>query len=283
TGSAYVALAVPFDPDAWAAAFAPAVEVVDNRTLGTWSARGVEVLLQHFRSLREVAADVAMRVDDILSLRPDGFLVRRTNFGTDRAGGGAYERPFLVLYLVAAAGLMPGLEFFNADRVAEALARFDELTAPGFPLRGGEGAQRTAAHFENAATRAGDLFIEAWNARDWERMAALFPAGFRNIDRRKMMQVELDREQFLQGCRSFLEMASSVGTQEVLATRGNRLALHRSGWTGADREVGPSEVDLVEVLEVNPAGEHIASVYFDLDDLDAASAELDDRFAAGEA
>src|SRR5262249_28663010 len=68
----------PFEPDRWAAAFAPAVEVVDNRTLGTWSARGVEVLLQHFRSLREVAADVAMRVDDILSLRPDGFLVRRT-------------------------------------------------------------------------------------------------------------------------------------------------------------------------------------------------------------
>src|SRR5207244_7281044 len=41
----------PFDPDRYASAFAPAVESVDHRILGTWSARGAEALLQHYRSV----------------------------------------------------------------------------------------------------------------------------------------------------------------------------------------------------------------------------------------
>src|SRR5262249_39332764 len=128
----------PIDPDCFATAFAPAIEVVDHRILGTWSASGAEAALQHHRSLLEVA-DGIVREDDIIDLCPDALLVRRMNFGTVRASGGAYERQFILLSLFGTDGLVSHWEFFDPDREAEALARFDELTAPGFPLRGGEG------------------------------------------------------------------------------------------------------------------------------------------------
>ena len=95
TARSVAAMLGPFDPDRYATAFAPAIEVVDHRTLGTWSARGAEAFLQHLRSWLELADDVVMRDDEILGLQSDALLVRRTYFGTDRAGGGAYERQFL--------------------------------------------------------------------------------------------------------------------------------------------------------------------------------------------
>jgi class 3 adenylate cyclase len=305
TARSLAALLGPFDPERYATAYAPAIETVDHRTLGTWSARGAQAVLQHFRSLLDVAADVDMRHNAILDLRSDAFFVHQTHTGTGRAGGGVYEREFLQILMFGTDGLLTRMEMFDSDRLGEALARFDELvlnlegaaepvlsgvegSAPGEAGRSGSGRDEarpssSGPRIENAATRAAASMTAAWEARDWERLAALLSAGFRNIDRRKMVQVELDREQFLEGCRSFLEMASSVGTNEVLATRGNRLALLRTEWKGADRDVGPSEVDLVDLLEVNAAGEQIASVFFDPDDLDAAYAELDARYAAGEA
>src|SRR5262249_52032650 len=69
----------PFDLDRYATALAPDVESVDHRTLGTWSARGAEALLQHYRSLLEVAPDVAMGEDDILGLRAAESLQRRSH------------------------------------------------------------------------------------------------------------------------------------------------------------------------------------------------------------
>src|SRR5205823_6141632 len=135
-----------FELDRWAAAVAPAIEVVDHRTLGTWSARGAEAFLDHLRAVLGLADDAATRDDDVLALQPDALLVCRTHFGTARAGGGAYERLFLLLHVFGADGLVMRLEFFDSDREDEALARFDELTTgarlTGAPLRAAERRRR---------------------------------------------------------------------------------------------------------------------------------------------
>ena len=55
-------------------------------------------------------------------------------------------------------GRVTHLEEFDADRPTEALARLDALV-----LGATEG---PAVRFENAATRLGDRFREAWEARD---------------------------------------------------------------------------------------------------------------------
>src|SRR5205823_11406294 len=63
TARSFAAMLGPFDLDRYASAFAPAIEVVDHRTLGTWSARGAEALLDHFRSVLEVPNNAAHRDD----------------------------------------------------------------------------------------------------------------------------------------------------------------------------------------------------------------------------
>src|SRR5262249_55099983 len=78
----------PFD-DHYAEALAPGIEQVDHRILGTWSARGAEEFLRHWRSWLDLA-DVAQCDDDILALEPDALLVSRMARGTDRASGGAH-------------------------------------------------------------------------------------------------------------------------------------------------------------------------------------------------
>jgi hypothetical protein len=98
-----------------------------------------------------------------------------------------------------------------------------------------------------------------------------------------MVQLELDRDQWLASYRQIVEMTSSRPTRQVLATRGDRLALIRADWEGIEVSIGPSEIEWLMVIEVDGRGDHVAVVAFDLDDLDAAYAELDARYTAGEA
>jgi hypothetical protein len=104
----------------------------------------------------------------------------------------------------------------------------------------------------------------------------------RHNDRRGLMQLDLDRAQHLEWMRTALERDFQTSS-EILATRGDRLALARVRSVESDELVGPSEHEFLGMIEVNERGEAVAGVLFDPDDLDAAYEELDARFAAGEA
>src|SRR5262249_30968076 len=69
----------PFHPDRDATSWAPDMEVVDHRILGTWFARGAEAFGQQLRSVLEVADNVVFRDDDVTCLGPDALLTRRTH------------------------------------------------------------------------------------------------------------------------------------------------------------------------------------------------------------
>src|SRR5262249_24048724 len=109
----------PADLARLAPALDPAIEVVDHRPLGLPPRRGAQQHLEGLRSVFEVSTDVRGRVDDILCLQANGLLVRRTQFGTARAGGGAYERSFLLLSLLGPDGLVTRQELFAVDADAE--------------------------------------------------------------------------------------------------------------------------------------------------------------------
>ena len=263
----------PYDTDAYSSVHAPAIEYFDHRAHGVGPLTGVEAVRRWFHSLLEVADDVGNRMDDVLELRSDALLMRWTNFGIERAGGGSYERHFLWLGSFGADGLLTRIELFEGDHDAEALARFDELTA-----------EPPARLIENAATRQADQVSAAWAARDWKRLAQLFPAGGRYVDRKRMTQTgDLDRGQQLEWMRPLFEMRSSRLVQAMLATRGDRLALSRERVEVADRDIGPSEIGSLGIIEVDAHGERVATIRFDPEDVDAAYAELDARYHAGEA
>ena len=79
------------------------------------------------RAFLDLVRDTQWRADDILGCTDDLLLVRATNLGTDRTGGGAFERTILSLTTFHADGAIDRWESFDADREAEALARFDVL------------------------------------------------------------------------------------------------------------------------------------------------------------
>ncbi|MBI3389074.1 MAG: hypothetical protein HY027_15185 [Deltaproteobacteria bacterium] len=280
TARSVAAMLGPYDPDRYAPALALAIEVVDRRTLGTWSARGAETFLQHVRAMVELADTPTMREDEVLSLQSDALLVRRTHCGTDRAGGGAYERPFIDLLVFGIDGLLTRIECFDADRDAAALARFDELVGR---YDAASAAEPPATRLANAATRSNDRFVNAWAARDWERVAATFALDFRLSDRRSFVRLDLDRDQHLESLRLRFQMGSSRVTSAILATRGDRLALGRVRFELADGYVGPSDTEALWTCEVDEQGKRVTMVAFNADDLDAAYAELDERYAPGEA
>jgi class 3 adenylate cyclase/ketosteroid isomerase-like protein len=261
-----------FSPKRWATAFAPAIEVVDHRTLGTWSMRGAEALLQNFRAWVPLTDDTVIRLDGILSLQSDALLFRRTFSGTDRTSGGVFERQFIQLCVFGSDGLMTRLEYFEADRDAEALARLDELTA-GPPL----------PRFANASARSMYRFVRCWRERDWEGLVATLAPAHRVDDRRRLVGVEMSAQESLASLRFVFELPESRVHTELVATRGERLALFRVSLTSQAADTGPMSGEHLQVTEVDADGRTAVVVMFDPDDPDAAYAELDERFAAGEA
>ena len=76
---------------------------------------------------------------------------------------------------------------------------------------------------------------------------------------------------------------SRTPRQTLIATRGERLVLARARYSHSDDQPQPFDVDLLNIVEINADGRIGAVVIFDLEDIDAAIAELDARYLAGEA
>ncbi|RIK95834.1 MAG: hypothetical protein DCC71_22980, partial [Proteobacteria bacterium] len=183
---------------------------------------------------------------------------------------GEYSMDHWLLLEVDATGRMAHAELFADDRYADALARLHERHAE----------RATAATPpENAATRSEDAMVAAWRAQDWNALCAVFAPGFRSIDRRSLMHVETDLEHLLASFRPVFDMRVSRESR-LLATRGERFALHRLRITGSDDVTGPSEVELLQVIEADEEGRRVVAVAFDAGDLGAAYAELNARYAA---
>src|SRR5262249_1629474 len=95
TARSVVALLGP--PGLWA--FAPDAEAIDHRTVGFGSVRGGDAVLQAIGALLQQTDDFTTRIDDVLGLRSDAFLLRSTTSGTVSASGGAFERNTLMLWV----------------------------------------------------------------------------------------------------------------------------------------------------------------------------------------
>jgi hypothetical protein len=249
----------PVDVDRYATAFAPAVESVDHRILGTWSARGAEALLQHYRSVLELADDVAIREDEVLGLRSNALLLRRTHSGTARAGGGAYERQYLALSGFGADGLVRLNELFDCDREAEALARFDELVGEPPAPRSAPAPSHTAERRvrPNAATANAARIDAVIAGRDPDTLPTLFAEAVEFVEH--TTGVVYDREGVLRSLRSLLGARDPALRHEPLAALGDALALCRVSWSASGLasgrfDVGAYETERIDVIEVDTQG-----------------------------
>jgi hypothetical protein len=179
--------------------------------------------------------------------------------------GGAFESEYL--------GLVQGdgeritrFEYFETEALDAALARFEELRPD--PLR----------IPPNTATRAWDRWQAALAAGDLEALRARYDPDHHFDDRRRLVRTTVDLEGALLTDR-FLTEGGWRAERTVLATLGDRLVLQyviwRTGESGAE-----SEIETLELNEVDHDGRHVRHVLFDPDDRAAASAEMFERYAA---
>src|SRR5205814_262864 len=124
---------------------------------------GADKLARGFSALHALADGMTMRQSDVLRLDPDALLVFGTIVGTARASGGAFEIPAINLFLFGPDGRIVRHEAFDVEREAEAISRFEALTAPPAPTR--SVARRVRP---NAATESGERFAAAIASRDLE-------------------------------------------------------------------------------------------------------------------
>ena len=296
------------DWQAFAAATAPDFAFRDHRLLG-WgtSVRDVATFVRVMQSAFDLAPDARYR-DDHVRLCKRGHLAQATLLGTRE--GGAFEIPMLRVCEVDESGRIRGFDTYDIEHLDRARARFAVLAGPdpqpfvpssGLPThspslspslatapKDGAYSGRTGIvgprieGFENAASRAWREVIAVWRQRDVERFAALHPTALRYRDHRRLVQLDLDRDEFLAFTRPLLEMRSNSAALDLLATRGERLALMRSTLEMADDSVGPSAIDSLLLIETDERGAIAAYDRYEIDDQDAARAEIQARWEAGE-
>ncbi|MDT7755814.1 MAG: hypothetical protein QOH27_1712, partial [Mycobacterium sp.] len=163
-------------------------------------------------------------------------------------------------------------EIFDEADLDAALARFDELSRP-------------ARQLTNAASEVNDRYDACFAARDWDAMAETLTDDTSSDDRRRVVNAGIrhGRVAEIASMRAVAELGVTNATSIVIATRGQRLALSRTHFTGRDQGPGAFRTEIVDIVEIDAANRISARVAFDVDDIGAAFEELDARFLAGEA
>jgi class 3 adenylate cyclase len=242
---------------------------IDHRPLG----RTIEAdqLRASFRAQWDLTPDVRVRIESVHRLNDSGAVITHTASGTSQVGFGADWR---LVYIVAVNDhQISRCEIFDEADVDAALARFGELNRP-------------APRLENTATRVFERQLACFAAHDWDAVAELLADDLTHDDRRPIVGVGIR-----QGGGSVLQDFQVATTlfgklnvdTDVIATRGNHLHLRRSNYSGQDQEPSACQTDVLHVVEIDDDGRISAIITFEVDDIDAAFAELDTRYATGEA
>jgi AAA ATPase domain len=161
-------------------------------------------------------------------------------------------------------------ELFDEADLETALARLDQLSRP-------------APRLENAASQVSERYMAHFAARDWDALAKVLADDICTEDRRHIVGagIKHGRDAEIANLRAVADVGITCFTSVVIAARGERLILaHLSGGQGGSEEFLN---EVLGVAETNSHDQIVAIVLFELDDFDAAIAELDARYLAGEA
>jgi hypothetical protein len=218
----------------------------------------------------DLTPDLRSHAETVHLLSDLGAVVTHVSHGTSHDGFDAEWR--FVNLLTVKGDLINRVELFDEDAIDAALARFDELHSEAHRL-------------ENAASRVGERFSAYMAAPDWAAMAEMVAEDMCNDDRRPVVNAGLRRGRAAEiaNVRTLVNLGVKNTTPVVIATRGERLALGRIRLSGRDMRPEAFHTEVFGVIEIDAQNRIAARVWFDIDDIDAAFAELDARYLAGEA
>ncbi|MEY2567023.1 MAG: hypothetical protein QOE35_1552 [Actinomycetota bacterium] len=240
---------------------------VDHRGAG-WGTVSREEYVQLMTSLWDMSSDYTVLPAAVLAVNGRGAVYLAESPGTSTSGG-TYEITWCPVMLVED-GLVTRYEVYPGDAQQAAVARFDELT-------------RAVEHgvLENACTRVFEAFDRFFFARDWEGMTTIVAPEIRQEDRRTGFKlVRVGAAAHVEASRQLAELGTTRIDRAIIAVRGEHLALSRNVLSGVSEDGDRIEVDTLLIRELDDVGRFSGTCAFDPDDLDAAFAELDRRFAA---
>ncbi len=215
-------------------------------------------------------SDLTNRVVTVYRLSDLGAVISHTAHEISEEG---FRAEWRVVSVVTVDGDMVNrCEIFDEADLEAAIERFDQLNHP--PPR-----------LENAASQVAERFLGYFASQQWDAMADMLADGFYGDDRRPVVGsgVRSGREDQITDLRAIAELWSAETIVTVLATRGSRLALMRLEFLGGDPGPEAFVTEVLSVVEINGDGQTVAFVAFGPADLDAALAELEARYTAGEA
>jgi ketosteroid isomerase-like protein len=241
------------------------------------------VAIDHRRATLFTSSELAASIRDSFNLTPDlsihieavhrlahfGALLTNTSYGSSQEGFDAEWR--MIQLLTVEGDRVTRLELFDEIDLDAALARFEELQPP-------------PPWLENAAGRIVQRYLAHFAARDWAAFAELLADDIVADDRRRVVNagIRRGRDVHIADNRVVVEVSAPTVSSSIIATRGERLALAnvRIFNRGMSGEVG---AEVLGIAEIDSDERIVAIVTFDPDDIDAAFAELEARYLAGEA
>ena len=223
----------------------------------------------YIHDLFDDVPDIHVYVEVVHRLGNLGAVVTQAGHGTSQEGFQAEWREIGIFMFDG--DLLSRYELFDEADLDAALARFDEL-------------QPQAPRLENAASQVEQRFLAYFAARDWDAYAEILSDDVCMDDRRHVVNAGVRHGRDA-------EIASQRAVADVGVMRTSRQPLLRSvGGASPSRFVTRSLTAGREFSprcyaspRSTPTNQIVARVAFDPDDLDAAFAELDARYLAGEA
>ena len=227
-------------------------------------------MIEYLRAGWDLDQEIYFYIEAVHRLSDLGVVVTHKGRGTSREG---FDAEWREVMLFTVNGLsFNRCEVFDERDLNAAIARFDQLSRP-------------APRLGNAASQAYERVQACFAARDWEAMANALAHTIVDDDRRRMVNAGIRRGRDIEiaNGQAVVEIGGEQITSTVIATRGENVALCRSCIFGQGQQSGAFRIEFLSVIESDADERLAAHVAFDLDDIDAAQAELDARYLAGEA
>ena len=241
--------------------------MIDHRLRATL---GTDDLTAYIRAAWDLTPDLRVFIESVHQLSDLGAVVTHVSRGASPEGFDAEWRQ--ITLMTAEGELGSRCEMFDEADLDTALARFEELL-PRTP------------RLENTASQIADRVMVHFSAREWDAAAELVADDFSSDDRRRTVNagIQQGRDAAMKDAHANADVGAKEIRSTVIATRGERLVLRRARYASSAQRPEAFYVEALIVYEINTDGQLAASVVFDVEDIDAAFAELENRYLAGEA
>ncbi|MEB3979898.1 BTAD domain-containing putative transcriptional regulator [Mycobacterium sp. 663a-19] len=229
-----------------------------------------EDLTAYLPAVWDLTPDISAYVETVHRLSDLGAVVTHAAHGTSLEGFAAEWRA--IVMAIVEGDVYGRVEVFDEADLDAALARFEEL-------------QPQARRLENAASRVFERFVTRFAARDWDALSVMLADDVFNDDRRRVVNAgaRLGRDATIASMQASAALGVSTITSTIVATRGERLALSRDSFSVRDQSSETVVAEVLGIVEIDADERILARLALDLDDINAAFAELDARYLAGEA